>query len=74
MYNALNQAKQAEAVKREFQAAFENGQFGLAGRIVEANPDLTFNVAPGVDFVYVEEVREIRRRSPQTIHEALGGR
>jgi len=40
MFNALNQAKQVEAVKKEFAAAWENGQYGLAGRIAEANPDI----------------------------------
>jgi hypothetical protein len=40
MYNALNQAKQAEAVKREFAQAWACGQYSLAARIAEANPDL----------------------------------
>jgi hypothetical protein len=43
MYNALNQAKQAVAVKREFRAAWESEQYALAGRIARANPDLNFH-------------------------------
>lgn len=72
MYNALNQAKQVEAVKREFQAAWENGQYGLAGRIAEANPDLRFEIPQDSEFIKRFSLKGFD--SPQTIHEALGGR
>jgi hypothetical protein len=47
MYNALNQAKQAAAVKREFREAWESKDYVLAGAIVRANPDLNFHDESG---------------------------
>ncbi len=45
MYNALNQSKQAEAVKHEFLGAWVKGKFALAARIQEANPDIDLSEA-----------------------------